>query len=216
MNSGIVLEPSWERLLEGVRRFRSDVFPAQRAVYELLVAKGQKPHTLLVTCADSRIDPELLTQSRPGEVFVARNIGNLIPAYGEMLGGVSAVIEYAVSALGVSHIVVCGHADCGAIKGLLNPDSVAEMPTVRRWLRNAEAALAIVKAREAESSPGVFMERLIETNVLQQLDHLRTHPAVAGGLARGTLAIHGWVYDIATGIVGMHNPASGAFEPLNP
>ena len=210
------LDRSWQRLLHGVRAFRRDVFPAQRALYEVLAAQGQRPHTLLVTCADSRIDPELLTQAGPGEVFVARNIGNLVPAYGEMLGGVSAVIEFAVAALGVSHIVVCGHTDCGAVKGLLDPGSVACMPTVRRWLRNAEAALSVVEARHTGAPPGVFMERLVEANVLLQLDHLRTHPSVAGRLARGTLALHGWVYDIATGAVRMYDPELGGFEQINP
>ena len=209
------LEESWQRLLSGVRAFRRDVFPAQRAVYESVASQGQNPHTLFISCADSRVDPELLTRAGPGELFVTRNIGNIVPAYGEMLGGVSAVIEFAVSALGVHHIVVCGHADCGAIKGLQNPQSVDGMPTVRRWLRNAAAALSVVEAREAGAEPGVFMERLIETNVLLQLDHLRTHPSVAGQLARGSLALHGWVWDIGSGIVRMHDPALGRFEPIN-
>jgi carbonic anhydrase len=209
------LEESWQRLLEGVRTFRRDIFPAQRDVYESIASQGQHPHTLLVTCADSRIDPELLTQAGPGEIFVARNIGNIVPGYGEMLGGVSAVIEFAVTALGVSHVVVCGHTDCGAIKGLINRESVAAMPTVRQWLHNAEAALSVVKAREPDASPEVFMQKLVEANVLLQLDHLRTHPSVAGRLAGGTLAVHGWVYNIATGAVLLHDPALGRFEPIN-
>jgi len=210
-----LLEQSWQRLLAGVRAFRRDVYPAQRALYESIASQGQKPHTLLVTCADSRIDPELLTQAGPGEIFVARNIGNMVPGYGEMLGGVSAVIEFAVTALGVSHIVVCGHTDCGAIKGLSNPESIAEMPTVRAWLRNGAAALSVVQARDADATPEVFMARLVEANVLLQLDHLRTHPSVAGRMARGALAVHGWVYDIGTGTVRMHDPALGRFVPIN-
>jgi carbonic anhydrase len=210
-----VMEQAWQRLLSGVRAFRRDVFPAQRSVYESVASLGQNPHTLFISCADSRVDPELLTQAGPGELFVTRNIGNIVPAYGEMLGGVSAVIEFAVSALGVHHIVVCGHADCGAIKGLQNPKSVDGMPTVRRWLRNAAAALSVVEACEPDAPPDVFMERLIEANVLLQLDHLRTHPSVAGQLARGSLAVHGWVYDIGTGIVRMHDRALGRFESIN-
>jgi carbonic anhydrase len=214
MMSDPAIEQSWKRLVNGVRTFHRDIFPAQRALYETVASQGQHPHTLLITCADSRIDPELLTQAGPGEIFVTRNIGNIVPGYGEMLGGVSAVIEFAVSALCVSHIVILGHADCGAMKGLINPDSVAAMPTVKRWLRNAEAARSIVEAHN-ELAPDAFMESLIETNVLLQLDHLRTHPSVAGRLARGTLAVHGWVYDIATGIVRMHDTATGQFEPIN-
>src|SRR5215470_11255354 len=102
-----------KRLIAGVLRFQREVYPQQEARYQKLIREGQKPHTLFITCADSRIDPELITQSQPGEIFVSRNIGNLIPAYGEVLGGVSAIIEYAVSALRVNHIVVCGHSDCG-------------------------------------------------------------------------------------------------------
>lgn len=210
-----VMEQSWQRLLSGVRAFRRDVFPAQRAIYESIASQGQRPHTLFITCADSRVDPELLTQAGPGELFVTRNIGNIVPGYGEMLGGVSAVIEFAVAALGVHHIVICGHADCGAIKALQNPQSVSGMPTVRQWLRNAAAALSVVEARDPGAPPEVFMERLIEANVLLQLDHLRTHPSVAGQMARGSLALHGWVYDIGTGIVRMHDSALGRFEPLN-
>ena len=209
------LEASWQRLLDGVRAFRREVFPAQRDIYESIASQGQRPHTLLVTCADSRVDPELLTMSGPGEIFVTRNIGNIVPGYGEMLGGVSAVIEFAVTALGVSHIVICGHTDCGAIKALLDRNSVAAMPTVRQWLHNAEAALSVVQALETDAPPDVFIAKLVEANVLLQLDHLRTHPSVAGRLARGTLAVHGWVYNIATGAVLMHHPTLGRFEAIN-
>jgi carbonic anhydrase len=209
------LDASWERLLDGVRKFRRDIFPKQRDLYESIASQVQRPHTLLITCADSRVDPELLTQSGPGEIFVARNIGNIVPGYGEMLGGVSAVIEFAVAALGVSHVVICGHTDCGAMKGLRDRESVAGMPTVRQWLHNAEAALSVVQVREPAAPADVFVERLVEANVLLQVDHLRTHPSVAGGLARGTLAVHGWVYHIATGVVAMYDPALSRFEPIN-
>src|SRR4051794_37700456 len=114
------------RLLEGVRHFRHQVYPTRRKAYEEAARTPQRPHTLFVTCADSRIDPELMTQSGPGEIFVARNIGNLVPAYGEMLGSVSAVIEYAVAALGVQEVVICGHTDCGAMKALLHPPKDGE------------------------------------------------------------------------------------------
>jgi carbonic anhydrase len=117
----IGIEESRRRLLDGVRRFQLDVFPERQAAYERLMREGQKPHSLFITCADSRIDPELLTQSEPGEIFVSRNIGNLVPAYGEMLGGISAVIEYAVTALDVDQVVICGHSDCGAMRALLDP-----------------------------------------------------------------------------------------------
>lgn len=176
--------------------------------------EGQRPHTLFITCADSRIDPELLTQSGPGDIFVLRNIGNLVPAYGEMLGGVSAVIEYAVVALQVSQIVICGHSGCGAMKGLMEHESVSNMPTVKAWLSNAHAALSVASAKGASESAERNLEALIEQNVLLQLHHLRTHPSVAGGIAKGTLAVYGWVYDIANGDVLVYDESEKRFSSL--
>jgi carbonic anhydrase len=207
-------DQSYDRLIAGVRRFRGEVYPRQKALYEQLVRDGQEPHTLFITCADSRIDIESLTQSGPGEIFVARNIGNIVPAYGEMLGGVSAVIEYAVAALGVQNIVICGHTDCGAIKGLLDQTKVSAMPTVKGWLRNAEAALSVVQARHPGVPAGETMNELIEANVLLQLHHLRTHPAVAGGTARKALRVHGWVYDIGSGSIRVYSDQREQFEEL--
>ena len=203
-----------DNLLAGIRRFRRDVFTPNRQRYEQAMSKPQTPHTLVITCADSRIDPEALTQSGPGDIFVTRNIGNLVPAYGEMVGGVSAVIEYAVQGLGVSQVVICGHTDCGAMKALLHPEAVAAMPTVKTWLRNAETAISIVKARNSASSEADELSQLIEENVLQQLNHLRTHPSVAAKIAQGKLAVHGWVYDIGNGHVNMYNPSSNRFNPV--
>src|SRR6185503_14820783 len=167
-----------EQLKAGVRRFQTQVYPDQAEMFRRAVAEPQEPHTLFVTCADSRIDPELITQSTPGEMFVLRNIGNLIPAYGEMMGGVSAVVEYAVSLLKVKHIVVCGHADCGAMKGLLQPESVSSMPAVENWLKNAAAAMRVAEALgEEHEARGILMRRVTEQNVLLQIQHLRTHPS---------------------------------------
>src|SRR5665213_4447927 len=130
-----------QRLKEGVRRFQTEVYPQQAEVFAQAVSEPQRPHTLFITCADSRVDPIAITSSGTGEVFVSRNIGNLVPAYPEMLGGVSAVIEFAVSSLKVRHIVICGHTHCGAMHALLEPESVADMPTVKSWIENAHAAL---------------------------------------------------------------------------
>lgn len=191
-----------EQLKAGVRRFQTTVYPEQAEMYRKAVSVPQEPHTLFVACADSRIEPETITQTKPGEMFVLRNIGNLIPAYGEMMGGVSAVIEYAVSLLKVKHVVVCGHADCGAMKGLLNPDSVTTMPAVQNWLKNATAARSIAEALGAKNdAPEPLMRSVTEQNVLLQIQHLRTHPSVAAAMARGELTISGWVYEIGTGEV---------------
>jgi carbonic anhydrase len=178
-------------------------------------SEPQRPHALIVACADSRIDPELITQSMPGDVFVTRNIGNLVPAYGEMLGGVSAVIEYAVTALKVQHVVVCGHSDCGAMKGLLSPEAVENMPTVKSWLTNAKAALSVANSlAKPDEKPSVLMQRLTEENVLLQLQHLRTHPSVAGAMAREELTISGWVYDIGKGEVRISENGSRVFRAV--
>jgi carbonic anhydrase len=146
---------------------------------------------------------------------VTRNIGNMVPAYGDMLGGVSAVLEFAVSGLGVKHVVVCGHSDCGAMKALLDPASVDAMPTVRAWLRNAHAALSVAEALKGpEASEAELLRLLAEKNVLLQMQHVRTHPSVAGAIARGELTISGWYYDIARGEVLVCEGDDGQFEAV--
>lgn len=181
-------------LLEGVRDFGARVFPEKRALFDALAA-GQSPHTLLITCADSRVSPGMITQQPPGEMFVLRNIGNIVPPYGEMLGGVSAAIEYAVLALGVRNIIVCGHSDCGAMKALLDPaaSGLEAMPTVSSWLRHADAAHAVASALHPGLAGEHRLGAVAEQNVLLQLDHLRTHPAVAARVADGRLRLMGWL-----------------------
>jgi carbonic anhydrase len=204
-----------EALVAGVRRFRREIYPKNRERYQEAASQPQRPHALFITCADSRIDPELLTQSGPGDIFVTRNIGNLVPAYGQMLGGVSSVIEYAVQALEVSQVVICGHSDCGAMKGLLHREKLVNMPTVNAWLQNAEAALSVVEARDSAASETAKLNRLIQENVLLQLNHLRTHPSVAGKIAQKKLAVCGWVYDIGNGHIEMYDEAAGAFITID-
>ncbi|WP_213804381.1 carbonic anhydrase [Granulicella sp. dw_53] len=204
-----------EKLKSGIRRFRTEVYPAQSETYIKAASTPQQPKALIIACADSRIDVETITQSGPGELFVTRNIGNLVPAYGEMLGGVSAVVEYAVSALRVNHIVVCGHSDCGAMKGLLDPEGVAAMPTVENWLKNAHTALSVAKAlARKDERPSELRERVTEQNVLLQMQHLRTHPSVAGAMAREELTISGWIYDIASGQVSICKEGGKVFVPV--
>ena len=205
----------FDGLVEGVLQFREQVYPEREAQFRRL-ASGQRPHTLFITCADSRVVPEMITQTDPGELFVCRNIGNIVPAYGEMLGGVSAIVEYACTALGVSHILVCGHSDCGAMKALLKPDdpSLRRMPTVASWLRNAEAARSVVEVTQPGLEGAAKVQALVEQNVRTQLQHLRTHPAVAARLAEGSLTLHGWVYDIEDGRVSTLDEAGGAPVPL--
>jgi len=209
------MDPVLERLKDGIRRFRTDVYPDRAEQYQKAMREPQQPKALVITCADSRIHPDVLTQSNPGDIFVTRNIGNMVPAYGDMLGGVSAVLEFAVSGLGVKHVVVCGHSDCGAMKALLDPESVRTMPTVQSWLRNAHAALSVADALKGpEMTEAELLRLLAEKNVLLQMQHVRTHPSVAGAIARGDLTISGWYYDIARGEVRVCDGDEGIFEAV--
>jgi carbonic anhydrase len=191
-----------ERLKEGIRKYQVEVHAEKAEHYERAATTPQAPHTLIISCADSRVDVEAITSSGPGEIFVTRNVGNMVPPYSGTPGGVTAVIEYAVAALNVNHLVVCGHSDCGAMKALLHPPSTENLPTVRYWLHHGQAALMVAESmmHKNESEAGK-LKRLTEENVLMQLVHLKTHPSVAGAMARGELTMSGWVYDIASGEV---------------
>lgn len=202
-----------DQLKQGARRFQSDVYPEMAAEYQLAAATPQRPHALIIACADSRVAVEMMISWRPGDVFITRNVGNMVPAYGEMLGAVSAVIEFAITALNIEHVVVCGHSDCGAMKALLDPASLAELPTVSNWLTNGKAALDRTM-RLNPQPPEDVLPCLTEQNVLLQIEHLKTHPAVAKAMAAGTLTISGWVYEIATGAIRICEDGEAAFRPL--
>ncbi|MBS7662782.1 carbonic anhydrase [Pseudomonas lalucatii] len=200
-------------IVGGFKRFRHEVFPQQQELFKAL-ASAQNPRAMFITCADSRIVPELITQSAPGDLFVSRNVGNVVPPYGQLLGGVSTAIEYAVLALGVQHIIVCGHSDCGAMKAVLAPESLERMPTVKAWLRHSEVALRVVEQNcgcDGHDTLGI----LTEENVVAQLNHLSTHPSVAAKLASGQLFIHGWVYDIETCAIRAYDAEKGEFRPID-
>jgi carbonic anhydrase len=197
-----------DRLGNGVRRFRTEIFPRRRGLFARLAA-AQQPSALFLTCADSRIVPALITHSGPGELFIERNPGNVVPLYSEDSVGVSASIEYAVSALGTRHIVICGHSDCGAVKGIFAPDAVAHMPAVARWLKHGAAARERLRCEGLDEV--AQLRALTELNVRVQMENLLTHPCVRAGLAAGSLTVHGWVYDIETGSVVAHDAASDRF-----
>ena len=203
------------KVVEGYRHFSEAVYPEHRELFDQLRDR-QDPQVLFITCADSRIDPALITHSHPGDLFICRNIGNIVPAFGEMLGGVSAVVEYAVVALHVRDIIVCGHSDCGAMKALADMDSplLQSMPVVLTWLRNAQAARSVVSAARGELAGEPLVRALVEENVLLQLQHLRTHPSVAAGLAGGDLRLHGWIYSIGEGRVEAYDEATRSFGPI--
>jgi carbonic anhydrase len=169
---------------------------------------------LLITCSDSRINPTLLTQTEPGELFILRNAGNIIPPYGSANGGEGATVEYAVQVLGIKHLILCGHSHCGAVQALLKGDSLKELPAVSSWFAHAESTRRIMLAKYVHQPESQRVLLAVMENVLRQLDNLRTHPAVAAGLAQGDLTLYGWVYILETGEVLAYEPAQGRFAPL--
>jgi carbonic anhydrase len=199
-----------EKIIRGIHTFQQDVFGTQQQLFSRL-SEGQNPDALFVTCSDSRIDPSLITQTKPGDLFVLRNAGNIIPPYGASNGGEAAAVEYAVTGLGVKDIIVCGHSQCGAISGLLNPDKLEKMPTVAEWLRHASATQRIVEDKYADVTGEELMTAAIKENVLTQLDNLRTHPSVASKLSQGELNLHAWVYTFEDGKVFSYDPESQKF-----
>lgn len=200
-------------LLEGILRFQRDVFPFHQSRFQDLT-QGQQPPILFITCSDSRIDPHMITQAKPGELFIVRNAGNIVPPWGTGDGSTAAAIEYAVEVLGVQHVIVCGHAHCGAMSALLNPDSLKELPAVKAWLRLAEPTRRVMKRRFAGLEGEARLEATIEQNALLQLANLRTHPSVAARLDDGTLALHAWVYQIGTGAICAYDPDQDGFQPM--
>jgi carbonic anhydrase len=196
--------------------FEKQVFPNQSALFAKLTSEGQSPKALMISCADSRIVPEQIMQANPGDLFVCRNAGNIVPPFSGTHGGVTATVEYAVTALGVKDIIVCGHSDCGAMKALVNPSSLDGMPDVAAWLRNAQAAEAVVSgAYDSEIGTDEKVRAVAMENVVVQLGHLRSHRAVAAGIARGDIALHGWFVDIHAGQVFALDGKTGRFAAVS-
>ena len=200
-----------QKLIQGIHQFNTNVFDQNRAFFERL-ANEQRPLALFITCSDSRINPNLLTQTQPGELFILRNAGNIIPSYGS--GGEAATIEYAVTVLKVVDIIICGHSRCGAIHGLLNPGDLKDSPAILSWLNHAEATRRIIAENYSHLTGEARLTAATEENVLVQLEHLRTHPCVAAAINRHALRLHGWVYKLQTGQVFSYDAASEQFVAL--
>ena len=208
------IDHSLRSLLAGVLRFQREVYPRQQTAYRGSWLDAVNPHTLFITCCDSGIDPEVMTQSGPGEILVYQNLGNLVPVYRKRFDSISSIIEHAGAALQVSQIVVCGHSDCCAMGGLLQPERLARVPTVRSWLRHAEPALRMVRASCPSSEEPVLLSELIEKNAVLQMRNLRTYPSVSRRLAEGSLAICAWVYDTGHGMVRIFDQDQHRFLPV--
>lgn len=202
------------RFAAGVVKFQNEVFPEKKGLFERL-SLGQSPEALFITCSDSRIETAMITQTDPGDLFICRNAGNIVPPHTNTTGGMTASIEFAVGVLRVPHIVVCGHTECGAMKGAMDRQNLSHLPHVQEWLGYSVAAVDIVRATAADLPPEQQMRLLLEQNVVLQLQHLKTHPTVAVALAKKELTLHGWVYDIKTGGVNAYNEERDAFEPVD-
>lgn len=202
-----------EKLVRGIHQFQTTEFSAHRELFETL-SQGQRPETLLITCSDSRIAPELLMQAQPGDLFVLRNAGALIPPYGAANGGEGATVEYAITALGVKHALVMGHSNCGAMQGLLDPESLADMPLVSEWLKHADATRQVVDECYSDMEGVDLLNAAIKENVLVQLDNLRTYPKVAALMAKGGLTLHGWIYEIESGQILAYDPQVSHFVTI--
>src|SRR5262245_24544469 len=182
-------------------KFEKHVFGRHADLYGRLATNGQSPKALMISCADSRIVPELILQAEPGDLFVTRNAGNIVPPFAQANGGVSSAVEYAVLALGVTDIIVCGDSGCGAMGAVLKPGALDGMPNVAAWLRHSHAATGVVHACYPDIADNDRLRVLTLENIVCQLAHLRTHPSVAAGIARGTIALHGWYVDIHSGSI---------------
>ena len=199
------------RILKGVSTFQTEVYPAQRSKFESL-KRGQAPLALFIACADSRVVPSLITQTGPGEIFIEQNPGNLIPRYGEFVGGVSAGVEYAMLVLKVPLVIICGHTDCGVMKALLHPERAHSLPAMQQWMRHASEAQHRAMRDHAAAGEEERLRILTEYNVLEQIENLNSHPTVHSRVLSGEVEVRGWVYDIGDGSIWAADPATGGFE----
>ncbi|HEY8998450.1 MAG TPA: carbonic anhydrase [Edaphobacter sp.] len=205
-----------QQLIDGYTRFRSQVYPKHSQLFQQL-AKGQQPQALFICCSDSRVMPEMMTQSQPGVLFPIRNAGNMVPPPSETGGGVAATVEYAVRVLKVADVIVCGHSNCGAMQGLLQMDTLDALPTVKAWLENTGALSQGLMTSIAGAAELPFEQRLqllADLNVMAQVQNLKAHPAVYEAMRQGTLKVHGWMFDIASGRISRLDEEKGTFVPL--
>lgn len=197
-------------LLPGLRKFTREVFPDLKPEFENL-SKGQTPHTLFITCSDSRVVPNLLTQTAPGEIFLVRNAGNIVPPYGASRGGEEAAIEFAVDGLKVTNIVICGHTQCGAMAALLTPEKLDSLPAMKNWLQHASATKKRIDILSENKERSLI--EVIQENIIVQADNLKTHPAVSAALLMNRVRIYGWVYHFESGRVDIYDPQQRIFIP---
>jgi carbonic anhydrase len=206
-----------QKLVKGAHAFRASYFATHRALFEQLATNGQRPETLFITCSDSRVVPNLITGAAPGELFIIRNVGNIIPAENRrLMGGVAAALEYAVRVLEIENIIVCGHTGCGAIQAILHPEKAADLKYLRPWIAEAAEIVPILAERYPDLQGEARLVAAVEENVLVQLENLKTFDFVAERLEQGKIKMNGWVFKIATGEVFDYDPIAEEFVLLDP
>jgi carbonic anhydrase len=203
-----------KKLLEGLTLFQRVVYPRHQALFERL-AKNQAPQAVFISCSDSRVSPNLIVQAEPGDLFIIRNAGNIMPPAGSSYGGTTASLEYAIVALGIRTVILCGHSNCGAMRGVLHPESLENMPAVRQWVSYADMA----RRAAVEAHPGAddetLLDRVVDYNVIAQVRNILTFPFVLPLVEKAELELHGWVYDIASGHVKGLDATGRRFVPLD-
>lgn len=204
-----------QKLVKGIHSFRSGYFATHRQLFEQLATAGQQPETLFITCSDSRVVPNLITNAAPGELFLVRNVGNVVP-HPSLPGGTAAAMEYAVEVLGVENVIVCGHTQCGAIQAILHPETVEHLPYVKRWVEGGAELSQLMAERYAHLEGDALITAAVQENVLLQVEHLRRFEFVEKRLVAGKLRISAWVFKIATGQVFDFDPDLGEFVELGP
>lgn len=205
-----------KKLITGYMRFKENVLPKEQDFFSKL-GQAQHPEALFITCADSRIVPDLITQTRPGELFMSRTVGNQVPPYHSRSdNAVASSIEYALGALNVRHIIICGHSDCGAMKAVLHPEKLVTFPSTAAWLSNPTTAHWAAVSGSSGMEENELLRLVSEQNIVRQIENLKTHPQVASRLAKGEVEIHGWFYEIHSGEVSALDALTGSFEPLAP
>jgi carbonic anhydrase len=202
-----------DRLIEGHKKFLSEVFPRRRDQFHLL-AESQAPEWLFITCSDSRVLPDLILGTGPGDLFITRNAGNVVPVSSHDVDGCTATIEYAVDVLRVKHAILCGHSDCGAMKAAIDRAGLEKMPKASRWLQHVEAAFSHRQPLDPQDGPQAELCSLIRGNVVAQLQNLHAQPAVSRAVMEGRLAVHGWYYNILSGCIERYDETAHRFVPL--
>jgi len=206
-----------KRLYKGIHKFQESYFKKEEEFF-MRLSKEQEPEVLFITCADSRVDPNLVTQSRPGELFIVRNVGNIVPPYDAIKdkNSVAAAIEFAVMMLKVKDIIVCGHSNCGAMHALYKDENeLKDMPHLRDWLELSAPVRDFVMKSYSNSSEEIRLRVTEEENILFQLHNIQTYPIVKKALDEGTLHLHGWYYNIATGSIYYYDSSEDVFKPIS-